>query len=53
MRQVGRWELVSGRPGSVGQADVLAGGLGFSSWQQAGSECPSGQVIGTGSTCSR
>lgn len=48
--QAGRWELVSGRPGSGLQTDVLAGGLGLSSWQQADSECPSKQVVSTGRT---
>lgn len=43
-------ELVSGRPGCGLQTDVLAGGLGLSSWPPAGSECPSGQVVGAGRT---
>lgn len=39
-------ELVSGRPGSGLQTDVLAGGLRLSNWPQAGSECPSSRVVG-------
>lgn len=42
-QQVGRWDL---RAWQWSVADVLAGGLGLSSWQQAGSECPSRQVVG-------
>ena len=53
MRQAGRWELVSGRSGSGLQTDVLAGGLGLLSWQQADSEYPSRQVVSTGRTSSR
>lgn len=50
VRQAGRWEPVSGRPGSGLWTDVLAGGLGLSNWQQADSECPSRQVVSTEGT---
>lgn len=41
-------EVMSGRPGSGLQADVLADGLGLSNWLQAVSECPGSQVVGAG-----